>query len=263
MTAFQCPSWYGLTEQSRGSKSLCFSSGTKIQFAPPMAVNSESVSLADLTSLLLSKDTSVCSADDSTTHRITLTFCGATGNLLELRDEDRYGGWDRDLDALHGQVRETALYLAQHLGVELYVQSSDQQQPRVFKAASPDMEQVHFEAGRFTEALQLCQQALLQQPSSPAVLRRHGRILSRLDRHSEACDSFRQALRLDPYDTGARLGLAESLNLMGHQKEAIQTVEDGIRLKPNLHLTSALADLLGVDFYDVSFEKLLKSLKPI
>lgn len=65
-----------------------------------------------------------------------------------------------------------------------------------------------------------------------------------------------------PHDTGARLGLAESLNRLGQQKEAVQTLKDGIRLKPTLHLTSALADLLGVDFYDVSFEKLLKSLNP-
>jgi len=217
--------------------------------------------LAELSSLLLSKETSVCSADDSTTHSFTLIFRGGARNLLELTDEDRYGGWDRDLDALDGQVRETALYLAQHLGVELYVQNSSQEQPRPFRVASPDTEQLHFEAGRFAEALQLCQQALLKQPSSPAVLRRHGRILSGLERHPEACESFANALRHDPDDTGARLGLAESLNRIGRQGEAIEILKDGIRLKPTLHLTSALADLLGVDFYDASFEKLLIDLK--
>ena len=271
---WSCPRWYGLTVKSWWINSLTFSSGTCVRFYPPRAypapdkpgllkgllsrvLKNESVSLKGLRSLQLLKQTSVCSADDSTTHTFTLTFCGAKGDLLELWDEDRYGGWDRDLDALDGDVREMALSLAGRLGVELWVRDSLDQQPRLHKPVGPDMEQVHFEAGRFEQALELCEQALLRQPGSAAVLSRKGRILSRLGRHQQASVIFRQALQRDPDDTGARLGLAELLVVLDQREEAIEVLQAGIRIRPSLHLRSALADLLGVNCYDESFEKLV------
>jgi tetratricopeptide (TPR) repeat protein len=220
----------------------------------------ECVSLSGLTSLNLAKETSVCSADDSTTHAFTLTFCGAQGDLLELYDEDRYGGWDRDLDALDGDVRDTAVRLASHLGVQLFVKNSVHEPVRVFQPATPDMEQVHFEAGRFPQALDLCEQALLRQPGSATVLGRKGRILRRLGRHEEALVLYRQILQRDPDETGAVLGLADSLVVLKQRDEAIQLLQEAVSKRPCLHFRSALADLLGMNCLDESFEKLVAAL---
>lgn len=268
MTSPRCPGWSGLREQSRDANGLRFTNGAFLQLRPPTAFPPPDSSapapagvyLGDVTSLLLCKRTSVCSADDSTTHDFSLAFRGPQGDRLLLWDEDRYAGWDRDLDALDGEVRATALYLAQALGVELFLSDSSDQPPRPFSAPQLTPEQTHVANGDLEKALQACELTLSSYPELRPALRRKGEYLNRLGRYPEAIATFRKLLNDDPDDSAARLGLADSLAQQGQRQQAIDLLEEGIRRQAKLSLKERLAQLLGMDFFDPAFSHIVDSI---
>ncbi len=268
MTSPDCPGWSGLREQRRDDRCLHFSNGARLQLRPPVAfpppdrpeLEPEGVSLSGITSLLLCKSTTVCSADDSTTHSFCLSFRGPNGDLLRLWDEDRYAGWDRDLDALDGEVTATALYLAQALGSELFLSDSPDQAPRLFGAPQLSPEQTHVANGDFEKALQVCEVTLSSYPGLRPALRRKGEYLNRLGRYPQAADIFRKLLYDDPDDSVARLGLVESLAEQDQRQQAITLLEDGIRRHPKVALQERLAQLLNLNLSDPAFRKIIEAL---
>lgn len=253
MSSVPCPGWSGLREPSHDDHHLRFANGGSIQLHPPLAfpppdrseLAPSGIPLAQATSLLLCKQTTVCSADDSTTHHFSLTFRAPHGDLLRLWDEDRYAGWDRDLDALDSDVRSTALYLAQALKIELRIADSPDQPPRPFHAPQLSPEQAHLANGEVEKALELCEQTLQNYPGLRPALRRKADYLNRLGRYPQAGQVFRQLLDHDPDDSDSRIGLADSLLHQGHKEQALQLLEEGIRRHPKLSLREKLAQLQG------------------
>jgi tetratricopeptide (TPR) repeat protein len=99
--------------------------------------------------------------------------------------------------------------------------------------------------GKLDLALQEVDCARQRQPHQPAYYACMGRLLSRLNRHADAVERYRQALQVDTNYWDGRIALGEELAATGNLAEAQTEFESGVKLRPD----SARAHLdLGVTF---------------
>ena len=108
------------------------------------------------------------------------------------------------------------------------------------------------EDGRYAEALPLFEQTLAELRSRTLMLPElHyflGDTLARLDRPGEAETHFREELRLTPYDTRARSGLAMLYQSQGESEAAARTIRELLEAAPTpdgYQVAAQLWDLFG------------------
>ncbi|MCP3958203.1 MAG: hypothetical protein GY719_10160 [bacterium] len=88
------------------------------------------------------------------------------------------------------------------------------------------------DSGRRIAALEQFVRAVNAASDLPEAWEHVARTLRTLGRSEQALASFRQALRLDPYGLGARVGLARTLERLGRRTEAIDRWQDVLALDP-------------------------------
>lgn len=87
--------------------------------------------------------------------------------------------------------------------------------------------------GKLELALQEIDCARQRQPHQPAYYACKGRLLSRLNRHAEAVQRYRQALEVDSNYWDGRIALGEELAAAGSLPAAQIEFETGVRLRPD------------------------------
>ncbi|MGH2390889.1 MAG: tetratricopeptide repeat protein, partial [Chloroflexota bacterium] len=102
--------------------------------------------------------------------------------------------------------------------------------------------------GRFSEALDLCNQAITRDRSIPEFHNNQGNALQALKRHDEAGAAFKTAIRLRPTFAEAHNNLANLRLEQGLAEEALESYKSALRLRPvyfeaNLNRGNALSAL--------------------
>lgn len=130
----------------------------------------------------------------------------ALGNLqLAIEPEQALASFEQALQLLphNPQALELVAKAAQKLGdserAETLAAQAIELAPH-FAPAHQRLATLHFEKGRFKQALQHIEQALAVQPENGHMLARKGLILGRLDRHGEAITVFEALVRREPKD---------------------------------------------------------------
>ena len=86
--------------------------------------------------------------------------------------------------------------------------------------------------GKFSNALDICQQALEADPGSAEIYRRVGALAVLLKRPQTAVDAFEIALKLDPTDSVALCNMGAALRDLGRTDEARLRLETSVRANP-------------------------------
>jgi tetratricopeptide (TPR) repeat protein len=133
-------------------------------------------------------------------------------------------GWDdsaAELERALIQARSGGLRLVEHILVR-YVLEGHADAPHIFAVLVP----AYAAEFRWSDAGAMAEKWVQLRPGSAQAWSQHGEILSRLRKKEAAADAFRQAVRLDPNDPKARLGLARALlDLRQPTPEATEQLE--------------------------------------
>lgn len=99
----------------------------------------------------------------------------------------------------------------------------------VFTAA---LARILIERRDYAGALDILQRSTDPAARDPDVLSLRGAALQRLAKHSEAADAYRQSLRERSDSASNWVGLAISLEALGHKPEAAEAYRRGLRVSP-------------------------------
>jgi tetratricopeptide (TPR) repeat protein len=103
------------------------------------------------------------------------------------------------------------------------------------------------QSGRLNEAEGIYRQILTQQPNRPDVIQLLGTLLGQRGDLEAGETMLRRALATDPTNAAAYFNLGEMCRRQGRAAEALATIMEGIRYRPNatayLNLSAALRDL--------------------
>lgn len=94
--------------------------------------------------------------------------------------------------------------------------------------------------GRYADALALYRRAEAHAPASPRLLRGLGRCCWMLGEPRGAIDAVRRAIELDPEDATGSYDLAVMLVRAGRSDEAVEFIDDALRIDPGLWNARAL-----------------------
>jgi tetratricopeptide (TPR) repeat protein len=112
---------------------------------------------------------------------------------------------------------------------------------------SRDLAVRHHQAGRLTDAEVIYRQILTQHPNRGDVIQLLGTLLGQRGDLAAGETMLRQALAIDPTNAAAYFNLGEMCRRQGRAAEALATIMEGIRYRPNgsayLNLSAALRDL--------------------
>jgi len=122
---------------------------------------------------------------------------------------------------------------------------------------------IHASEGKLDLALQEVDCARQKQPHQPAYYACMGKLLSRMNRHADALERYRQALRVDTNYWDGRIALGEELVAAGNVAEAQSEFEAAIKLRPDsarahLELGGAFARQGRLDDAQREFETTLQ-----
>lgn len=87
-------------------------------------------------------------------------------------------------------------------------------------------------AGKWSEALALCEEFLAEHPTVARLNAYHGWSLIQLGRLPEAVEPLRKAVTLEPHFWQASFRLAQLLDRMGRYAEALQHAKHALKEKP-------------------------------
>nr|WP_277879886.1 tetratricopeptide repeat protein [Leptolyngbya sp. FACHB-36] len=99
---------------------------------------------------------------------------------------------------------------------------------------SSDLEQMLADAGKLTEAIAVCNQAIQRNPHDATAYHRLGLALADQGYVSEAIEVYHQALQLDPQAAEAHNSLGLALYQQGNLSSAIHAFNRAIQLDPSL-----------------------------
>ncbi len=97
-----------------------------------------------------------------------------------------------------------------------------------------ELERLLAEAGKPTEAIALCNQAIQENPANPEAYDRLGFALYQQGYLSEAIAAYQQAIRINPALADAHNHLGLALYQQGNVRDAIRAYSRAIQLNPNL-----------------------------
>ncbi len=97
-----------------------------------------------------------------------------------------------------------------------------------------ELERLLAEAGKPTEAIARCNQAIQENPTNPEAYDRLGFALYQQGYLSEAIVAYQQAIRINPSLADAHNHLGSALYQQGNVKDAIRAYSRAIQLNPNL-----------------------------
>ncbi len=91
------------------------------------------------------------------------------------------------------------------------------------------------EEGKISEALEMCEQALLLSPQYPEALNTRGNLYLKQEKYAEAVETYREAAKVDPTFPDPHAGMGSAYMKMGQLPEAEAESREALRLAP-LHL---------------------------
>src|SRR6266699_4073860 len=91
----------------------------------------------------------------------------------------------------------------------------------------------HIQAGRYTEAVAACDQALQLNPAYAPAYAHKGAALTELDRFTEALAAYDRAIQLDPANAWFYIGKGDALYYLERYDEALVAYDRALQLRPD------------------------------
>jgi tetratricopeptide (TPR) repeat protein len=95
-----------------------------------------------------------------------------------------------------------------------------------------EMSNIDASQGKYDASLGECENAVKLEPGQPVLWACLGRILSKMNRHTEAIEKYRQSILINSNYFDGRLALAEELTVAGQTRQATNEFIAAIKLQP-------------------------------
>ena len=90
-----------------------------------------------------------------------------------------------------------------------------------------------YKQGKYNEAIEACDEALILDPNNIAAWFNKGLALRKLGKYNEAIEAYDEALMLDPSDAEAWNSIGIALDDQGYYEDAIEAYNEALGLDPN------------------------------